>query len=321
MRKYGSTGRGVAKASAFNIFCATMFSASAYFGELAAVASAISYSIGVMFYRVASLRFGALPLIIFNNAVAVCLLFLFVLLGGISIVPSLSAGAWARVILSGILGLVFGDFLFLLALRQLGAGLQAIVGCLYAPFVMLAAFFLFQESLPPLGLFGAALVVLAVPLAATESVQVEASKGRKLIGVVLGALSVFFSGFAVLIIRDIYRAELLLPVVAFRFLAGFIVLASVGMLCGQRADVVKLFSRGSHLKIILPGAFFGQFLAVLLWFVGFKYTLAGKAATLNELSALFIFLLAVVFLKEPLTRRRLVALILGFLGAVIVGLS
>ena len=39
---------------------------------------------------------------------------------------------------------------------------------------------------------------------------------------------------------------------------------------------------------------------------------------LNQFSTIYIFVLATVFLKEPLTRRRIAALALAFSGAMVV---
>ncbi|MBN1593963.1 MAG: EamA family transporter, partial [Candidatus Coatesbacteria bacterium] len=54
------------------------------------------------------------------------------------------------------------------------------------------------------------------------------------------------------------------------------------------------------------------------WVAGMKYTQISTAAILNQLSLLFIFVFAYFFLKEPMTPRRIFALILAFVGAAIV---
>ena len=53
---------------------------------------------------------------------------------------------------------------------------------------------------------------------------------------------------------------------------------------------------------LLVAAFVGQFLAMVLWLAGYKFTLASVAAILNETASIFILLLAAIWLKEPLTR-------------------
>jgi drug/metabolite transporter (DMT)-like permease len=51
-----------------------------------------------------------------------------------------------------------------------------------------------------------------------------------------------------------------------------------------------------------------------LWFAGFKYTLAGKAAVYNQLSTILIIILAAAFLGERLSRHRIAAILLALAG-------
>jgi drug/metabolite transporter (DMT)-like permease len=65
----------------------------------------------------------------------------------------------------------------------------------------------------------------------------------------------------------------------------------------------------------------GNYLAMLLWIGGFKYNSASVASILNQTATLFTVVLAVVFLGEKLTGRKLVAVALGFVGSVLVLVS
>jgi drug/metabolite transporter (DMT)-like permease len=51
-----------------------------------------------------------------------------------------------------------------------------------------------------------------------------------------------------------------------------------------------------------------------------KYTKVGVAAILNQSSTIYILILAAIFLKEPLTRRKLVASLVALAGIVLVTL-
>ena len=57
---------------------------------------------------------------------------------------------------------------------------------------------------------------------------------------------------------------------------------------------------------------------MVFWLAGFKYADASVAAILNQTSVVFAILLATVFLHEELTRRKLAAVILALIGAVVV---
>ena len=69
-------------------------------------------------------------------------------------------------------------------------------------------------------------------------------------------------------------------------------------------------------KWAVPGSV-GNYLALLFWLAGMKYTLVSLAAILNQLSTIFIFLLAAFFLKERITPAKSIAVLLAISGAVI----
>ncbi len=68
-------------------------------------------------------------------------------------------------------------------------------------------------------------------------------------------------------------------------------------------------------------ALLGPFLATLFWISGFKYLTAGRAAIYNQMSTVFIILLAWLVLKEKMTPRKTAGLVLAIAGAVLVGLG
>jgi drug/metabolite transporter (DMT)-like permease len=68
-------------------------------------------------------------------------------------------------------------------------------------------------------------------------------------------------------------------------------------------------------------ALLGPFLATLFWIAGFKYETVGRAAIYNQLSTVFIILLAWLILKEHMSRRKVAGVVLAIAGALIVGLG
>ena len=49
-----------------------------------------------------------------------------------------------------------------------------------------------------------------------------------------------------------------------------------------------------------------------------KFTQASIAASLNQTSNIFVFIFAAWFLREPISRTRVIGIILGVAGALIV---
>ena len=71
----------------------------------------------------------------------------------------------------------------------------------------------------------------------------------------------------------------------------------------------------SKWKFAIPASFLGTYLAMTMWVGGMKYIEVSKAALLNQLSTIFIFILAIIFLKEQLTKRRVAAIVTALTGA------
>ena len=85
-----------------------------------------------------------------------------------------------------------------------------------------------------------------------------------------------------------------------------------------RGYVLAVFVPQPAWRFALPGSFIGAYVAMLLWIAGFNYNAANVAGILNQTSTLLTVLLATLFLREPLTQRRAVAVMLAFGGSVLV---
>lgn len=72
----------------------------------------------------------------------------------------------------------------------------------------------------------------------------------------------------------------------------------------QYLDELK-FSRAW--VVVVPASVCGNFIALLFWVAGMKYTTASQAGILNQMSTIFIFILAAIFLKEKITVNRSIA--------------
>lgn len=291
-----------------------------YPGEIAALASAFAWSIAVICMRIGGLRVSSFAFNAFKASfAALCFLIVYPFTGLDWLYP-LPWQDWVRLIVSAIFGISIADFFYLAALRKLGAMLCSMLACFFPIFVMLIAWILYGEVMPPFALFGTAIVILAVLLCVyrTENQVDEIPRKDLWQGFLIGVTGEFFMALAIIMIRDIYREVPVFWVISFRFLfAGLTLLPFVLLATGIEKFWETVLPKGARCYVLL-GSFFGPFLATICWFLGYKYALAGKAATLNKLSTFFIFILAAIFLKEPVTLRRVAAVLLAFIGALIV---
>ena len=97
--------------------------------------------------------------------------------------------------------------------------------------------------------------------------------------------------------------------------------ASLAVICAVNPRFRKHWSvfRPQRAWIVsIPAALLGAYVAMVCWLGGFKYTTVTRASLLNQTSTFFTVLFAWLFLRERLTRLRVLALGLALLGAMTV---
>jgi drug/metabolite transporter (DMT)-like permease len=86
----------------------------------------------------------------------------------------------------------------------------------------------------------------------------------------------------------------------------------------NRRDIVSSMFSKRGFKYTLLGSLFGAYLGMVFWLAGMKYALVSIATALSQTSNLLIFVFAALLLKEPITSRRLVGILMALAGAFLV---
>ena len=69
---------------------------------------------------------------------------------------------------------------------------------------------------------------------------------------------------------------------------------------------------------LIGGSVFATYLGISFWIIGMSLTSVSTASILNQTATIFILIFARLFLKEPLTERRVIAIIIAMMGAFLV---
>ncbi|MEP4077090.1 DMT family transporter [Haloferula sp.] len=291
-------------------------------GDICAISSALMWSISVILMRVSGFTIPPLPLNFFKSCVALICLTLTHLALQESWWPELSGGAHLRILISALIGISLADTMIAAALNRLGASLQALADCLYSPVIITVGFLMFGETLNTWELLGGSLVISGVFVGAAMTAEVKHPRDLWT-GIALAAGAHILMAVGILMVRDIYLEESLTWVTGYRFLMGIAVLLIWGLVRHGKSMPEVLFvgfRRKDTWFTTIPMAFFGPFLATLLWVSGFKHLVAGRAAIYNQLSTVFIIILAYFFLKEKFTTRKAIGTTLALLGSLLVAL-
>lgn len=288
-----------------------------HLGAAAALATALAWSVAVILFRQSQAHFSSLGLNFFKNAVATILLVLSVAVTGVRY--DWTTAELVALLLSGVFGLGVADTMHLAALRRLGAVGTAIVECAYAPLTGLSAYFLLGERVGRFDLLGGAFVILGVYLATTRTPGAGADPtppaGRhRAVGLLLGLGAMLVMSVAVVAVKPIMERAPVWEVTLLRLVGGTaVLLVPLGFRAWSGARIARQGWRRAGV-----GAVLGTYVALLLFSLGYKYAPATVAAILNQTASAFTVLLAVFWLKEPLTRRRGWGALVSLVGAILV---
>ena len=287
-------------------------------GDFYAILTALCWSCGVIFFEIAGRVLNSLQISLLKNIVGVLGFISFIILQGDPF-PDFIGQEYLILIISGIIGVAIGDILFLASLRRIGSSLSAIVSTGYTISIFILAFLMFGEVISFISYIGGVLVILGVVIGTIDR-DLDRTPKEILYGVSFGLLANLCTAYSVLLLRPIMDVHPVLPIALVRFSIGMIISAFGILYLNGKLALRETILKGFSNYNLLAGAFFGTFLSVIFWLAGFKFTLAGRAAIYNQLSTIFIILLASFFLNQQMTKRKWVAVSLALMGSFIVSL-
>ena len=288
-------------------------------GDLYALLTAVCWSIAVILLDLSSNKFNPLQINIVKNSLGVLGFIITIFILNIPY-PNFSNKSLIILVISGIIGVGVADLLFLDSLNKIGSSFSAIVATVYAPSVFIIAYIFFGEIIT-LNVYIGTILILGGIIVSTYNSPRLISSYHLITGVFYGALAQILTALSVLSVKPIMVDNPILYVALIRFGMGLFIGLVFLILKSGLSEVIATFRIGISNSFMLLGAFFGTYLSVILWLAGYKYTLSGKAAIYNQLSTVIISIMAVMFLKEKLTNKKKIGIVLSFCGAVFVGLD
>ncbi|RLC06632.1 MAG: EamA family transporter [Deltaproteobacteria bacterium] len=287
-------------------------------GSVFALASAFFWACAVILFKKSGEVFSPVSLNIYISFVALILVSLTMVILNIPFFPDKPINDWLLLALSGFIGITLADVFFFIALNRLGASLVAIVECLYLPCVIFFSFILLGENLSTNAIIGGLLVLTAVFVGSMKKKEVTKKIVEDKIllsGIMMGSLSMIFLAAGIVMIKELLEHTDIFWATFVRLVAGTLSLLVLILCHPKRSQYFKELKFSKAWIVSFPASVTGNYLALLFWVAGMKYTTASRAAILNQMSTVFIFILAAVFLKEKITVNKSIAILLALTGA------
>ncbi len=288
-------------------------------GKIFAILCAIFWAFAVILFNKSGKRIKPLALNFYKSLVSAILLIPVLILTKNAFFPlEATYEDYFLLIGSGVLGVAFSDTFFFKSLNLLGAGLTAIVDCLYSPMIVFLSCLILKNSMTFDEILGGLMIISAIFIGLFKSEDMAGEYKKKMLGLFYGFISMLFMGLSVVLMKPVLDKFSSLWVIEVRYIFGLIVLFFMILFNKDRSKLFSSLSDRENMKDAFGGTFLGSFLAVILWASAFKLTSLNSAAILNQTNTIFIIIFASIFLKEKLTLRKGIASILGVIGSLIV---
>ena len=287
-------------------------------GELLALLTALIWAVAVILLKRSGETVPPFALNLFRVTVSSVLLVPTATLAGQATFASASLSDILLLVASGVIGIAISDTLFHASLNRAGAGISAIIDCLYSPLTVLLAFLLLNERLSALQLVGMALVLGGAFAAARHEPPHGVASRHVAAGVALGVLSMVALAVGIVIAKPVLDRSPLLWATTVRQLGCLTAMLPAAFASPRRGQILAALRPSRVWFHSLPGAVLGSYLGLMCWIGGLKYAKVGVAAILNQSSTIYILILAAIFLREPFTRRKLIASLVALAGIILV---
>jgi len=290
-----------------------------YFGEIAALFTAVFWTITGMSFESAGKKVGSLSVNLIRLVIAF-VIFCVVDYFRRGMVLPFDAGAerWAWLALSGLVGFVFGDLLLFQAYVIVGARIAMLIMALAPPITALVGWWILGEILSPMNWVGmfVTLAGISIVILKREKQDVDLTKRRKIItnysikGILLAFGGAVGQGVGLVLSKkgmgnyDAFAASHI------RVITGMIGFAIIILITKRYGNVWKAIQHKPAMKRIALGSFFGPFLGVSFSLIAIQHTQAGIAATIMSIVPVLIIPPAIVFFHEKVNWKEI-------LGAVI----
>ena len=300
----------------------------AYAGEIFSLCSAVFWALAVVMMKKIGKKIHPVSMNLFKNMMGAILISFTLYIMGEPLLNSefVDKEDHLRLIISGIIGIGLADIIFLHSLNIIGAGISALVDTVYSPFVILFAYILLDEQLSIVQFLGGGIIIASILFSSVKLQHIPVDRSRLKYGIMLGIIAIAMMAFSIVLMKPVlnkFQGDVgkQLWFAGFRLLPGFIIPLIIFVFKSLNTDLISPFKDKKVWPYLLIAAFFSTYLGISSWIIGMSLTNASTASILNQTATIFILIFARIFLNEPFTKRRVIAILIAMVGAYLVFLG
>jgi drug/metabolite transporter (DMT)-like permease len=286
-------------------------------GEVAALFTAIFWTITSLSFETASHRIGTIAVNILRLVIGFIFLSIYTLLRrGLLLPTDATTENWIWLVISGLIGFVFGDLFLFKSYIIIGSRFSMLIMTLVPPLTAIFSFFIIGEHLTLFHGLGMTLTLAGISMA----IFGRSARGEKLSlklaprGVLYAFGGALGQALGLVLSKLGLRGYDPFAATQIRIIAGIAGYTALVTILFRWSNVLRALRNREGMALTSLGAFFGPFLGVSFSLIAVKYTEAGVASTIMSLVPVFIILPAVVLYKEKVTISEMLGAVVSVGG-------
>ena len=299
------------------------------FGILFAIGASIFWSITVTILKPVTQNISPFLINPIKNSIGFILFFILFLSTSTPLWYSLHNYEYIIILISGALGMVLGDTVFIYALHKIGANRVAIVDS-FSPLVIYiySIMLLSNQELSIIQILGFFITIAGLLILTYENDYDDIDYKTKRFGIVLVLAAMVCTGGGVVFLKTVLDRiaepglngiKLNLWVTAFRLIPGVVLSWIIFLLQKNRYQLLKPLREKNNYRPLIIASILGPFLALGCWILGYAFLdKPSIASIIGQTSVIFIVFLSWLFLKEKITRLRIYSTVLVCIGVILV---
>ena len=300
----------------------------AYWGEIAALLTALFWTVTSMAFESAGKKVGSLAVNLIRLVIAFFIYAAYTqITRGMWFPFDANLEQWLWLALSGLVGFVIGDLLLFQAFVVIGARISMLIMAMTPPFTAFISYFVLGEVLSPMNWLGMAVTLCGISMVilkrennklnGDKKVRKRLTSAYSVPGILLALGGALGQATGLVLSKkgmgeyDAFAASQI------RVLTGIVGFAILLFFMKRYHRVWAALKNVSAMKRITLGSFFGPFLGVSFSLLAIQHTKAGIAATIMAIVPVLIIPPAIIIFKEKVNWKEIVGAIITVLGVVL----
>lgn len=291
-----------------------------HLGELAALSTAICWTISPIAFQAAGEKIGSLSVNFIRLAVAFFLIGIFTLFTrGMFLPLDATAANWEWLFLSGLVGFVIGDFFLFQAYVEIGSRIAMLIMSIAPPITALIGFLVMGERLTAMDMLG--MLITVGGIAAVILVRGSDEKKLKFSHPLKGLLYAFIGALcqAVGLVLSKFGMGSYNPFAAtqIRIISAIIGFAIIITASRKWDNLIESLRNNRAMLYTSIGAFFGPFIGVSLSLLAVQYIPTGIVSTITSIAPVLIIPCSIIIFKERVSFKEILGAVITITGVAI----